>query len=107
MPEVDVAPLTFDDVKKVLSKRIETLKDKGLKPISPHTEKALKILFDLHNGNLREILNSLSNCVLELPLSNMPIQIDEFLLRELLFEKVKKDFLSKLTDVEKKIYLVF
>ena len=105
MPPVEVPPLELKDIKEILDKRIDALKLKGATPIHPHTEKSLGILFKLHNGNLREILNSLSNCILELPPTNSPTQIDEFLVKELLFNKVNKLYLSKLTDTEKEILL--
>lgn len=104
MPGLEVEPLTLEDIKKILEIRVNELKsNEKSKPICPHTNKALQILFKLHNGNLREILNSLSNCILELASSNYPIKIDDVLLRKILSEKAKKTYLSKLTDVEKKI----
>ena len=103
MPALEVSALTLEDTKKILEKRINNLKIGESKPVSPHTNKAIEVLFKLHNGNLREILNSLSNCVLELPPTNSPIQIDDFLVRDLLFKKVESLYLSKLTEVEKKI----
>ncbi|MEK7112963.1 MAG: ATP-binding protein [Patescibacteria group bacterium] len=103
MPPIEIFPLELENVKEILKKRVDALKLKNATPIPPHTDKALDVLFKLHNGNLREILNSLSNCVMELPPSNSPIQINEFSVRELLFNKVDKTYLSKLTDVEKGI----
>lgn len=105
MPPLEVASLGLNDIKKVLDKRIDVLKIKNSFPTKPHTDKALNVLFKLHNGNLREILNSLSNCILELPPTNSPIQIDEFLVKELLFNKVERLYLSKLTEVEKQIVM--
>jgi GTPase SAR1 family protein len=103
MPPIEISALTIQETKKILEKRINNLKERNLKPIAPHTDKAVEVLFELHSGNLREILNSLSNCVLELPPTNSPIQIDEFLVRDLLFKKVESLYLSKLTEVEKRI----
>lgn len=105
MPHVEISPLTLEDIKEILNRRIETLKLKNSKPISPHTDKTLSVLFKLHGGNLREILNSLTNCVIELPPSNTPTQIDEYLVRELLYNKVSKLYLSKITEVEKDIVM--
>lgn len=104
MPPINVPALTLKDTKKILEKRIDKLKlNNSNKPIAPHTDKAIEILFELHNGNLREILNSLSNCVLELPPSNTPIKIDEFLVKDLLFKKAERLYLSRLTEVERRI----
>jgi len=105
MPPIEIPSLELKDIKEILKKRINTLKLKNTSPISPHNDKVLNILFKLHNGNLREILNSLSNCIMELPPSNSPIQIDEFSVKNLLFNKVNKLYLSKLTEIEKEILL--
>lgn len=105
MPPLEVPSLGLKNVKEILDKRINALKIKNALPTTPHTDKALSILFKLHNGNLREILNSLSNCIIELPPTNSPIQIDEFLVKELLFNKVNKLYLSKITEVEKGILM--
>jgi len=105
MPPLEVFPLELENIKKILEKRINALRLDKTTPIPPHTDKALNVLFKLHNGNLREILNSLSNCIIELPPTNSPLQIDEFLVKELLFNKANKIYLSKLTETEKEILL--
>ena len=58
--------------------------------IHPSIERkgTLKILFELHNGNLRDTLKSLSACVMELSKSNNPVVIDEILMQKLLQELI-------------------
>lgn len=103
---LEIESLSFSDIKKILDERIEQLKiNDNVIPIHPHTEKTLKTLFDLHNGNLRDILSSLSNCILEIPPSNTAIIIDDDILREKLYARVERLYLSKLTEVEKGILL--
>jgi len=102
-PPLQVRGLSFEDVKRLLGERINTLRiDENVPTIEPHTEKAVKLLFNLHNGNIREILNSLSCCVISLSYLNTPITIDEDILRDTLFEKARK-ITQDLTDVEKEI----
>ncbi len=107
MTPLEVEPLTLDDVKKVLEERISLLRiNEETKPETPHTEEGLKLLFKLHEGNLRDTLSSLFTCVMELAKSNNPIKIKEKLLRKVLYEKVERDYLNGLTKVEKSILQV-
>lgn len=105
-PPIEIKEFTFEDIKKIIDARIKILKsNENIKTEAPHTEDALKILFQLYFGNLRNILNSLSACVIEFGASNNPLIINEKILRKTLVEKVKKDFLMHLTTVEKEILL--
>lgn len=104
MPPLEVPELSFDDVKKILDERIKhlTLYD-NVPPTMPHTEESLKLLFAIHKGNLRDILNSLSSCIMEIARTNSPVQVDEVLLRRTLLKKIERDCLLSLTHVEKEI----
>ncbi len=103
-PPIEIKELTYDDIKKIIDERIKYLILKENTTVeAPHTEEALKILFQLYSGNLRNILKSLSACVIEFGKSNNPIIINEAVLRKTLVEKVKRDFLTDLTQVEKEI----
>ncbi|MEK6889452.1 MAG: AAA family ATPase [Nanoarchaeota archaeon] len=104
MPPLEVPELSFEDAKKILEERINFLRlNEEINPQKPHTDEALKILFNLHSGNLRDTLNSLYACVMELGKSNIPIQLDEVIMRRILTEKVEKEFLSGLTQVEREL----
>jgi GTPase SAR1 family protein len=103
-PPTEISRLKFNDVKRILEERIKYLKKNNELPaICPHTEGTLKTLFELHNGNLRDTLKSLSACIMELSKNNNPIIIDEILMQKLLVEKVEKDYLNGLTDTEREI----
>jgi len=102
MPPMEVPHLSFEDIKHILEKRIDYLKTKET-PIFPHTEKALKLLFNIHEGNLRDILKSLTNAIEELPPSNTPIKMEVGLMKDILFKRLEKEILSKLTDIEKEV----
>ncbi len=102
---IEVPPLLLTDINKVMKERIEKLSIPTLSIVSPHTEEAVEVLFRLHQGNLREILNSLTSCVRSLPASNTPIIITEDILKDVLFNKVNELYVSKLTPVEKDILL--
>lgn len=102
---VEVLSLSLNDINKILKERIAKLSAHSLQTVSPHTEEAIEILFKLHQGNLREILNSLTSCVTSLPASNTPIQITGDILKDVLFSKVNELYVSKLTPVEKEILI--
>lgn len=102
-PPIEVNNLSFIEIKDIFEKRIELLKIENSLPVCPHSEESLKVLYSLFNGNLREILNSLTNCVLALPPSNTPIIITPELMKELLYKKVKECYLDKISPAEKEI----
>ncbi len=102
---IEVPPLSLTDINKVMKERIEKLSIPALPIVPPHTEEAVEVLFKLHQGNLREILNSLISCVSSLPASNTPLIITGDILKDVLFNKVNELYVSKLTPVEKDILL--
>lgn len=102
---VEVPSLSLDHINEVLNERIEKLSIPELKTISPHTEEAIEILFRLHQGNIREILNSLTSCITSLPASNTPIQMTGDILKDVLFSKANELYVSKLTPVEREILI--
>ena len=103
-PSLQVDPLSYEQVLELLEKRVNIMRSSVDKEVvCPHTEEVVKILFELHNGNLRSILNSLTIAVKELPKTNAPVQITNDKLRQLLVQKVKESYLSKLTKVEQDI----
>jgi Cdc6-like AAA superfamily ATPase len=103
-PPIEISELDLKDIKEILEKRIKYLASNSESPPDiPHTEEALKILFDLYKGNIRHILKSLSACVYDLADTNNPIEITNSLLINILVDKVKKDYIDGLTEVEKSI----
>lgn len=105
-PPLEVSSFSYDDIKAILEERVNQLRiDESLPIVIPHTEESIKLLFNLHKGNIREILNSLISCILSLQQSNVPIQITEDILRDILFKKVNEGYIKKLTTVEKEILL--
>lgn len=102
-PHLTVSPLSLSETKRIFEERINKLSMDNAKAICPHTEETLKLLFELLDGNLREILNSLTNCILELPPSNTPIIITPQLAKEVLYKKVKDIYLDRLSPAEQEI----
>lgn len=101
---IEVKPLSYEDITKILEERLQFMKcEDRTDIISPHTEEVIKKLFQLHDGNLREILNSITECIKETASSNSPIIITEALMSDILSKKVNDGYISKLSAEDKKI----
>ena len=101
---IEVNPLSYDDIIKILNTRLKFMKaDDVNEIISPHTDEAIKRLFNLHDGNLREILNSMTECIRETAASNSSVIISEAVLSDILSKKVNDNYIEKLSDEDKKI----
>jgi Cdc6-like AAA superfamily ATPase len=91
MSPVSIEELTFEDTNKILNERVKFLKkENNLDGICPHSKETLRILFELHGGNLRETLKSLSACVCDMASSNQPTIIKAELMKEILTKKIEE-----------------
>ncbi|MBI5072808.1 AAA family ATPase [Candidatus Woesearchaeota archaeon] len=105
-PSLELEALSFNDIMQLLDKRINYFKIKDMNTIIPHTKEAVKILFEIHEGNIRDILNGLSTCISSLPRTNTPIQITDEILKDVLYKKIEDKIISRLTKKEKDILLL-
>ncbi|MBI5398693.1 AAA family ATPase [Candidatus Woesearchaeota archaeon] len=94
--------LSFEETLQILEKRVETLKIPGLTHVTPYTVDAVKLLYDLYNGNIRYILNSLSTAIRELS-TERPIILDNEIISNILSKVAEDRWLSKLSHWEKEI----
>ena len=94
--------LTIKEIKQLLDTRIKLLSSPYLALIKPYEEEVVSRLYELYDGNLRYILNSLSVVFQELIKDN-PIVITNKELRRVLSETAKRRWLDKLTDWEKEV----
>ncbi len=92
-----IEKLTYDEVKEVIKKRLEglSISDK-LNIIYPYTDHCLLTLYNLMDGNIRDILNSLSTAVFYAT-SESPTVLDKNKLARTLKDVLEKNFLSNLT----------
>ncbi len=88
--------LTYNEIKEVIKKRFEGLRIKDLNIIFPYTDDCLQTLYKLMDGNIRDILNSLSTAVFHAT-SESPILLDRNKLAKILKEVLEKRYLNKLT----------
>jgi len=99
---VILGSLSIKEVKQLLEKRIKLLEIPNLTSIKPYDDEVISKLYNLYDGNLRFILNSLSTVFCELVKDN-PITVTNNELVKVLSETGKKRWLDKLTDNEKEV----
>lgn len=99
-----VETLTLEQIKQIIEKRFQELKIEGLHYFIPYTDECLKKLYQLMEGNIRYILNSLSTAVLEAT-QEKPVQIDEYELAVTLKQVLDKRYLTNVTHREKEVLL--
>ncbi|MBI4981195.1 winged helix-turn-helix transcriptional regulator [Candidatus Woesearchaeota archaeon] len=95
--------LGLEEVEEVIRKRFNTLRiSSDYNIIFPYADDCLSILYDLMEGNIRNILNSLSTAVLEIT-TERPIILDRNKLARTLKSVLEKKFLHNLTDRPKEV----
>lgn len=93
---IQVDSLSLQDVKKIIDYRIANCAIKDMKFINPVTPECVELLYNLHNGNLRAILNSFSTAVRHAT-EEKPIILTEEILSKILSEVAKERFANKIT----------
>ncbi|MBI5225525.1 winged helix-turn-helix transcriptional regulator [Candidatus Micrarchaeota archaeon] len=78
-----LSELSFDEIDHILSIRMKELRIKAFEYTIPYTNDALKTIFDLYGGNIRNILNSLSTAVKAIT-NEKPVVLDKQLLSDTL-----------------------
>lgn len=95
--------LRLDEVKEVIKKRFEHLRiSPEYNVIYPFTEDCLKVIYDLMEGNIRDILNSLSTAIFYIT-SESPVILDRNKLAKILNEILKKRYLNNLTPAMNRV----
>lgn len=92
---INMDTLTFEEIKKIITKRFETMKIEGLEYVIPFTDDCLKVLYDLWGGNIRHILNSLSTAIQEQTTEKAEI-LDENTLSKTLKSVLHKRYYSQI-----------
>lgn len=98
-----IETLTFEETKEILKKRFSALRiSNDYNLIYPYTENCLRVLYDLMNGNIRNILNSLSTAVL-FATGEQAVVIDRNKLAKVLKDVLEKKYLHNLTQKPKEV----
>src|SRR3989344_1257518 len=99
---IKVPILDYEEVKNVIDIRLNELRlSEANTVIRPHSEDSLKLLYDLYQGNIRDILNSLSSSVNE---KNV-VTLSAVMTKQVLKEKATSLFIEKMSPTELKVLL--
>lgn len=96
---VTLDPFSKEDVRNILDKRYELLKIEEAPHRKPHSDEFVDVLHEIHEGNLRSILDSLNVAIEELPPSNRPQQLKKEQASRLLYDKVMEESIEDLSTV--------
>jgi len=98
-----IEKLSFDEVSEVIKKRFEGLRiSNDINVILPFTEDCLKKLYNLMDGNIRDVLNSLSTAVFYAT-EESPIILDPNKLAKTLKNVLETRYLIKLTPKTRQV----
>lgn len=103
-------PIIIDNLKKeeieeIIKIRMDKMRiGKDLNYVTPYKPEALKTLYDVYEGNIRDILNSLSTAITEIS-KETPVILDQPLLSKTLKSVVEKRYLAGLSKRAKEVLL--
>ncbi|MBI2107452.1 winged helix-turn-helix transcriptional regulator [Candidatus Woesearchaeota archaeon] len=98
-----IETLTYGEVEEIIKKRFEHLRiSKDYNTIYPYTNDCLQVIYKLMEGNIRDILNSLSTAVFYATYES-PILLDRNKLAKTLQEILEKRYLHVLTPKAKEV----
>ena len=100
-----IDPLSKRETTTIIHKRFEILKDKQLAFTSPVSDDAIGVLYDLYQGNIRYVLNSLSEALISMSAEEAPVTLSAQKVVLLLRGIAEKRILDKLTNREKEVLL--
>lgn len=99
---IKVPILEYEEVKNVIDIRLNELRlSDAITVIRPHSEDSLKLLYNLYQGNIRDILNSLSSSVDE---KNV-VTLSAVRTKQVLKERAISLFMSKISPTEQRVLL--
>lgn len=106
LPSVEVKELSLEEIKEIIDLRINLLRINEERKIELLQEGIIELLYDLFDGNIRHILNSLSFAFQNLPYRNVPRPISVSNIKDILNKAVYDNYLNKLSQTEKDILKV-
>ena len=100
-----IDPLSKQKTAKVIHKRFEILADKKLAFTPPVDDDAIGVLYDLYDGNIRYVLNSLSEALISVSAEEAPITLSARKTVSLLRGIAQKRILDNLTNRERQVLM--
>jgi len=101
---ITLEPLSLINVKKIIKTRIEHLAIEDMRYFDPTAEEAIELLYSLHNGNIRAILNSLSTAIREVT-EEKPVILTKDMASNILYKIAKKRFADKITTTMQSVLM--
>ncbi len=99
----NIETLSYEEIKQIIKKRFESLRiSEDYNIIYPYTEDCLQVLYNLMDGNIRDILNSLSTAIFHTT-SERPILLDRNKLARTLKDVLEKRYLISLTPKAREV----
>lgn len=99
---IKLDPLSEEDTSSIIKLRIDELQIPKLRTVYPCTDEAVSLLYNLYEGNIRAILNSLATAILE-TVKDTPSTLDDKQIKQVLNSVAKKRFTSKLSPTMQKV----
>jgi hypothetical protein len=96
--------LKLKEVDEIIKIRLEKTQINELSYVKPFDKVVLEELYELYEGNIRDILNSLSTAIVEAT-KEKPVVLDEFLISKTLKSVVERRYLEGLQPKAKEILL--
>ena len=100
---ITVGKLSFSEMMELIKIRLSFMRINNRDYISPHSEESIKLLYELYDGNARDILNSLSTSVRCLHNQNSPILIERTRLKQILYNVANEKFLKNTSPNEQQV----
>ncbi len=100
---VELKGLTYEEILEVIKIRINILRVDNSKTIQILDEVVIKKLYEIFDGNLRDILTSISYAFRNMEDGNMPIKLTLFKTKDILYNAFRDRYLKKLSKTEQDI----
>lgn len=101
---IKLNPLSLEEMNSIIEKRIEVLRIPHLNVVKPCTNDAVKLLYDVYDGNTRAIFNSLSTAILE-TVKDAPLTLNQEQIKAILISIAKKRFIANVSPTMQKVVL--
>ncbi len=102
-PPVYIDKLSLEEIKEILRKRVSDLRIDNTKDTLLYEDGVIEVLYNVFNGNIREILNSMSFIFQKIAETNVPIKVNVNMMRDILSKGVYDTYISKLSPRQREI----
>lgn len=99
---IELPIFKYEEILEILERRMKYLAFENMKIFKPYENNAIKELNKIHEGNIRDILNSLSVAMIELicKTPNDPVLLTKNKVRGILKDILKKRYLSRISETD-------